>query len=195
MEENKQINLYVEALNNLKSGLPKFSLFMFLLVFIWIIYPWIMNLGSNVYLEIFNTKIETKNLINILILTYITLIIIFTYREIVLIGSALSKIIVFYSSNPNDDIAKLELRIKKFENILSLLLVNLISFIIYHIFKDFLVQLSQTIASVILIFLTLSLLILLFLLSISLSSELEFKISGLTIKKKNGRNGNNKKSS
>ena len=195
MEENKQINLYVEALNNLKSGLPKFSLFMFLLVFIWIIYPWIMNLGSNVYLEIFNTKIETKNLINILILTYITLIIIFTYREIVLIGSALSKIIVFYSSNPNDDIAKLELRIKKFENILSLLLVNLISFIIYHIFKDFLVQLSQTIASVILIFLTLSLLVLLFLLSISLSSELEFKISGLNIKKKNGKNGNNKKSS
>jgi len=195
MEENKQINLYVEALNNLKSGLPKFSLFMFLLVFIWIIYPWIMNLGSNVYLEIFNTKIETKNLINILILTYITLIIIFTYREIVLIGSALSKIIVFYSSNPNDDIAKLELRIKKFENILSLLLVNLISFIIYHIFKDFLVQLSQTIASVILIFLTLSLLVLLFLLSISLSSELEFKISGLTAKKKNGKNGNNKKGS
>lgn len=195
MEENKQINLYLEALNNLKSGLPKFSLFMFLLVFIWIIYPWIMDLGSNVYLEILNTKIETKNLINILILTYITLIIIFAYREILLIGSALSKIIVFYSSNPNDDIAKLELRIKKFENILSLLLVNLISFIIYHIFKDFLIQLSQTIASVILIFLTLSLLILLFLLSMSLSSELEFKISGLTIKKKNGKNGNNKKSS
>jgi len=195
MEENKQINLYLEALNNLKSGLPKFSLFMFLLVFIWIIYPWIMDLGSNVYLEIFNTKIETKNLINILILTYITLIIIFAYREILLIGSALSKIIVFYSSNPNDDITKLELRIKKFENILSLLLVNLISFIIYHIFKDFLAQLSQTIASIILIFLTLSLLILLFLLSISLSSELEFKISGLTIKKKNGKNGNNKKSS
>lgn len=195
MEENRQINLYVEALNNLKSGLPKFSLFMFLLVFIWIIYPWIMNLGSNVYLEVFNTKIETKNLINILILTYITLIIIFAYREIVLIGSALSKIIVFYSSNPNDDIAKLELRIKKFENILSLLLVNLISFIIYHIFKDFLVQLSQTIASVILILLTLSLLVLLFLLSISLSSELEFKISGLTTKKKNGKNGNNKKGS
>jgi len=195
MEESKHMNLYLEALNNLKSGLPKFSLFMFLLVFIWILYPWIMNLGSNVYLEIFDTRIETKNLINILILTYITLIIIFTYREIVLIGSALSKLIVFYSSTPNDDISKLELRIRKFENILSLLLVNLISFIIYHIFKDFLAQLSQTIASLILIFLTLSLLILLFLLSISLSSELEFKISRLTIKKKNGKNGNNKKNS
>lgn len=190
--ENKHTDLYIEALKNLKLALPKFSLFLMLLVLIWLISPFIVNLGSNIYLEVFNTKIETKNLINIILITYLTILLLFTYREIILIGSAISRLIVFYSSNPNEDISKINLRLKKFEDILSLLLVNIISFLIYYIFKDFINQISQTLSSIILIILTISFLILTFLLSISLSSEIELKIEEFF--KKNGRkNGRNNK--
>lgn len=196
INSDEHAKLYIEALNNLKTALPKFSLFLLLLVFLWIISPFIIELGRDIYLEIFNVKIETKNLINILLITYLTVLLLFTYREIILIGSAFSKLIVFYSSNPNDDISKLNIRIKKFENILSLLLVNIISFLIYYIFKDFLSQISQIFASALLLILTLSFLILLFLLSISLSSELELKIQEVfrtREKRKNGRNNNQNK--
>ncbi|MEM5820731.1 MAG: hypothetical protein QXP34_00205 [Candidatus Aenigmatarchaeota archaeon] len=196
INSDEHAKLYIEALNNLKTALPKFSLFLLLLVFLWIISPFIIELGKDIYLEIFNVKIETKNLINILLITYLTVLLLFTYREIILIGSAFSKLIVFYSSNPNDDISKLNIRIKKFENILSLLLVNIISFLIYYIFKDFLSQISQIFASALLLILTLSFLILLFLLSISLSSELELKIQEVfrtREKRKNGRNNNQNK--
>ncbi|MFH7903289.1 MAG: hypothetical protein QXQ19_02375 [Candidatus Aenigmatarchaeota archaeon] len=191
--KDNHLNLYYEAINNLRIALPRFSIFLFLLIFLWIIYPFLIDLGNNIFLELKDTKIELKNLINIIIITYLVVLILFTYREIMLVGSAISKLIVFYSSNPQEDISRIENRIKKFENILSLIFANLVSFLIYFIFKDFLIGISQLLAATILIILVISLLVLFLFLSFSLSSELELKLQNplKQIKKKNG----NKKSS
>lgn len=192
-KENTHLNLYYEAINNLRTALPRFSMFLFLLIFLWIIYPFLIYLGSNIFLELKDIRIELKNLINIIIITYLIVLILLTYKEIMLVGSALSKLIVFYSSNPIDDSSKIESRTKKFENILSLIFANLVSFLIYYIFKDFLVGISQVLAATLLIILIISFLILFLLLSFSLSSELELKLESL-FKQGKRKNGNKKSS-
>lgn len=192
-KSNAHINLYIEALKNLRVALPRFSIFLFLLIFLWVIYPFLINLGSNIFLDVWKNKIELKNIVNIIIVTYLVVLILFTYREIMLVGGALSKLIVFYSSSPEEDFSRLETRIKKFENIFSLIFANLVSFLIYYIFKDFLVAISQALAAIILIILTISFLGLFLILSFSLSSELEIKLRGPFIASRK-KNGNSKKS-
>ncbi|MEM0243529.1 MAG: hypothetical protein QXS69_03290 [Candidatus Aenigmatarchaeota archaeon] len=186
--------LYIEALRDLRVALPRFSIFLFLLIFLWIIYPFLLSLGNNIFLEILDNKIELKYIINIIIITYLVVLILFTYKEIILVGSSLSKLIVFYSSNPQEDISRIEIRIKKFENTLALIFANLISFLIYYIFKDFIASISQIAAAIILILLIVSFLILFLLLSFSLSSEFETKILQQISKSRKRKNGNNKKS-
>ncbi|MEM0480990.1 MAG: hypothetical protein QXQ14_02295 [Candidatus Aenigmatarchaeota archaeon] len=177
-------DLYLTALADLRASLPRFLVFLSVILLLIIFYPIISNSLENSYLQLGEEKVSAKSILNMLTFFYITILLILTFREIWLLSFSISKLIVFFNSSEDEKLENLDIRIKKLNNAFLLLISFLISLFVFSFIKDYLIKLNQTLVSIIGIFLVIFLFLSLLIFGIAISSEIEHKINSLIEKLK-----------
>lgn len=161
-------------------------MFLSVVFIVWISSPLIFSLGKDVFVK----GIEVTRIINILLLSYILIFVLLTFREIREVADAIAGYIVYSLSPINEDDNKLRQRYRKIRSSFRQLSYILVVAILYSIFKQFLLSVTPEIVALLSIIIVIWLLLTLYAFALSIAAELEEKTNKI-LRKING--SNNKK--
>jgi len=160
-------------------------MFLSAVVLLWVFSPLILSLGKGVFIH----GIEVTRIINLLLLSYILIFILLTFREIREVADAAAGYIIYSLSPVDEEENKLKQRYRKIRSNFRQLSYILVTAILYSIFKQFLLSIVPEIVAVFGVVIVLWLLLTLYAFSLSIAAELEERTNRILKKI----NGNNKK--
>jgi hypothetical protein len=169
-------DLYVTALVDLRSCLPKILIFLSLILMLLIFYPIISSSFEGVSLQLDTKKIPAKSLLNLLTFFFITVFILLTIREIWLLSISLSKLIVYFNSSSQEKFEEIKTRVNKLSNSFLILISFFIFLFIFNFLKEFILNLHPIIVNFISILLIIFLFVSLVFFALAISSEVEIKV-------------------
>jgi hypothetical protein len=177
-------DLYVSALIDLRSSLPKLLVFLSVILMLIVFYPIISSSFEGVYLQLNDKKIPAKSLFNLLVFFFIIIFLLLSLREIWLVSFSLSKIIVYYNSSSQEKFEEIKMRVNKLTSSILILISFLISLFIFSFLKDFILNLHPLLLNIVSIGLIIFLFISLIFFALAISSEIEIKINKILEKMK-----------
>ncbi len=176
MAESKLEELYLNAIKNLKTSLPKiFTLFLSLFL-LYLFFVFTKDFASNLYFKYKDINIEASKILTIITLSFILIVLVMSFGELELLSLSLACLLVYHSSRLNEESTIIESRIKKWARSFKQIFYCIAAFIVFLIFKDFIFSIHPNLPFIIFVSLSIWFMFSLWFLSASFVSEIEEKI-------------------